>query len=79
MYAMVYTRPNLAHAIIVVSRYMANPGELHRLAVKWILRYLKETSKLGLRYKVSKDDKRRVVGYIDADFAANLERRRSLT
>lgn len=79
MYAMVCTRPDLAHAISVVSRYMANPDKLHWFTVKWILRYLKGTSKLGLKYKVSKDDRRGVVGYVDEDFATDLDRKRSLT
>eukprot|EP00253_Pinus_taeda_P007700 PITA_07700 len=42
MYAMVRTRPDIAHAVGVVSRYMNNPGKEHWMAVKWILRYLKE-------------------------------------
>ena len=29
MYAMVCTRPDLAHAVSTVSRYMANPGREH--------------------------------------------------
>jgi ATP-binding cassette subfamily B (MDR/TAP) protein 1 len=29
MYAMVCSRPDLAHAMSVVSRYMANPGKEH--------------------------------------------------
>ena len=29
MYAMVCTRPNLAHAVSVVSRFMGNPGKAH--------------------------------------------------
>ena len=38
MYAMVCSRPNLAHAMSVVSKYMANLGRQHRDAVKWIFR-----------------------------------------
>uniref|UniRef100_A0A2N9EJV5 PGG domain-containing protein n=1 Tax=Fagus sylvatica TaxID=28930 RepID=A0A2N9EJV5_FAGSY len=38
MYAMVCTRPDIAHAVGVVSRYMSNPGKQHWEAVKWILR-----------------------------------------
>jgi hypothetical protein len=34
MYAMVCTRPDLAHAVSTVSRYMANPGREHWNAVK---------------------------------------------
>ena len=37
MYAMVCTRPDISHAISVVSRYMANPSKEHWQAVKWIL------------------------------------------
>ena len=29
MYAMVCTRPNIAHAVGVVSRFMVNPGKDH--------------------------------------------------
>jgi ATP-binding cassette subfamily B (MDR/TAP) protein 1 len=33
MYAMVCSRPDLPHALSVVSRYMANPGKEHWNAV----------------------------------------------
>nr|GEV88429.1 reverse transcriptase domain-containing protein [Tanacetum cinerariifolium] len=36
MYAMICTRPDLAHGISVVSRYMHNPGKMHWEAVKSI-------------------------------------------
>ncbi|XP_047331295.1 uncharacterized protein LOC124934840 [Impatiens glandulifera] len=42
MYAMVCTRPDIAHAVGVVSRFLSNPGRKHWEAVKWILRYLCE-------------------------------------
>uniref|UniRef100_A0A3Q7FI64 Reverse transcriptase Ty1/copia-type domain-containing protein n=1 Tax=Solanum lycopersicum TaxID=4081 RepID=A0A3Q7FI64_SOLLC len=38
MYAMVCTRPDIAHAVGVVSRYMANPGKEHWEAV--IIKFL---------------------------------------
>jgi hypothetical protein len=44
MYAMVCTRPYIAHAMGVVSRYMKNLGKEHWEEVKWILRYLRGTS-----------------------------------
>ena len=34
MYAMVCTRPDLAYAVGVVSRFMSNPGEAHWAVVK---------------------------------------------
>jgi len=36
MYAMVCTRPNIAHAVGTVSRFLSNPGREHWNAVKWI-------------------------------------------
>jgi hypothetical protein len=38
MYAMICTRPDIAHAVGVVSKYMNNPGKQHWEAIKWILR-----------------------------------------
>ena len=34
MYAMVCTKPDLAHAVSTVSKYMANPGRKHWNVVK---------------------------------------------
>jgi len=50
MYAMVCTRPNLAHAVSVASRFMGEPGKEHWQAVKRIFRYLRGTSDVGLIY-----------------------------
>jgi hypothetical protein len=44
MYAMVCTRPDIAHAVGVVRKYMKNLGKEHWEEVKWILRYLRGTS-----------------------------------
>ena len=44
MYAMVCTRPDIAHAVGVVSRFLKNSGKEHWEAVKWILRYLRGSS-----------------------------------
>ena len=44
MYAMVCTRPDIAHAVGVMSRFMSRPRKQHWEAVKWILRYLKGSS-----------------------------------
>ena len=37
MYAMVCTRPDITHAVGVVSRFLSNLGKEHWNAVKWIL------------------------------------------
>jgi hypothetical protein len=51
MYAMVCTRPDPAYAVGVFSRFMSNLGEAHWAAVKWILRYLRDTSKMCLCFE----------------------------
>eukprot|EP00253_Pinus_taeda_P036112 PITA_36112 len=38
MYAMVYTRPDIAHVVGVLSRFMSKPGKEHWIAVKWVSR-----------------------------------------
>ncbi|CAA0839486.1 Uncharacterized mitochondrial protein AtMg00810 [Striga hermonthica] len=50
MYAMVCTRPDIAHAVGVVSRYLSNPGKDHWEAVKWILSYLKGSANKSLSF-----------------------------
>nr|XP_010908833.1 uncharacterized protein LOC105035111 [Elaeis guineensis] len=37
---MICTRPDISHAVNVVSRYMSNPSKENWQAVKWIFRYL---------------------------------------
>jgi hypothetical protein len=76
MYAMVSTRPDIAHAVGVVSRFMSNPGKTHWEAVKWILRYLKGTSDYALCFG---GNKVQLLGYTDSDFAGDLDKRRSTT
>ena len=78
MYAMVCTRPDLAHAVSVVSRFMSNPGKTHWNAVKWILCYLKGASDVCLVYDAKKQDDG-LTGYVDADYGGDLVKRRSLT
>lgn len=40
MYAMIYMRLDLAHAVGLVSCSLSNLENEHSIAVKWILRYL---------------------------------------
>jgi hypothetical protein len=76
IYAMVCTRPDIAHAVGVVSRYMSNPGKQHWEAVKWILRYLRGTSDMSLCF-AGADLK--LQGYVDADLAGDVDSRKSTT
>ena len=74
MYAIVCTRPDVAQAVSVVSRYMVNPQKSHWLAVKWILRYLHGTSNVCIEYG-RKNEGLQV--FIDADFGGDLDQRKS--
>ena len=76
MFAMICTRPDIAHAVGVVSRYMANPGREHWNAVKRILRYIKGTSDVALCYGGLDFIVR---GYVDSDYAGDLDRSKSTT
>ena len=53
MYAMVRTWPDIAQAVSMVSRYIANPGKHHWLVVKWIMRYMQDTKDKCLVYQRS--------------------------
>ncbi|KAH9689341.1 Integrase catalytic domain-containing protein [Citrus sinensis] len=76
MFAMICTRPDIAQAVGAVSRYMANPGGEHWIAVKRILRYIRGTSYVALCYGGSEFTVR---GYVDSDFAGDLDKRKSTT
>jgi transposase InsO family protein len=76
MFAMICTRPDIAQAVGAASRYMANPGREHWNTIKRILRYIKGTSDAALCYGGSEFTVR---GYVDSDFAGDLEKRKSTT
>ncbi|KAL0793897.1 hypothetical protein Bca101_065274 [Brassica carinata] len=77
MYSMVGTRPDLAYAVGMVCRFMSNPLKIHWQAVKWILRYIKGSTKMKLSFR--KEGPFIIKGYCDADYAADLDKRRSIT
>jgi hypothetical protein len=73
----VNTRPDLAYAVGVVSRYMEAPGKDHWLVVKRILRYLKGTVGYGCRYIKGGEMQPMLLGYSDSDYAGDVEDRKS--
>lgn len=74
MYAMVCTRPDIAHAVSTVSRFMSNPGRPHWEAVKWILRYLRGSTNLKLCFG---DNEAKLIAFSDSDMAGDVDRRKS--
>eukprot|EP00253_Pinus_taeda_P034728 PITA_34728 len=79
MYAMVCTRPDIAHAMGVLRRYMSKPGKEHSTAVKRVFRYLRGTSDYGLCYqrRPGLDRVLDIRGFVDANWAGDLDQRRS--
>jgi hypothetical protein len=54
MYLYQWTRPDLGFTVRFLSRYLHKPGEKHLLAAKHVLRYLKGTIDLGIRYTLKR-------------------------
>ena len=76
MYAMVCSRLDLAYAVSAVCRDMAKPGKEHWKVVQWIMRYLRGSNTVCLQFARNRDG---VAGYVDSDYARDLDKRRSLT
>ena len=76
MYAMVCTRPNIAHAVGVVSRFMSRSGKQHWEAVKWILRYLRGSLDTYLCFTSAS---LKLQDYVDVDFVSDIASRKSIT
>jgi hypothetical protein len=74
MYAMLGSRPDIAFAVSMVSRFASNPTPEHVTAAKRILRYLRGTLDYQLTYR---GDLAALTGYSDADWAGDKETRRS--
>ena len=74
---MVCIRPDISHAVNVVSRYMVDPGKEHWNAVKWIFRYLTGTRDFGFLFDQRASTE--AVGYMDSDYAGDLDSRKSMT
>eukprot|EP00253_Pinus_taeda_P004760 PITA_04760 len=62
MYAMVCTRPDIAHAVGVLSRFMSKPGKEHWSTVKRVFRYLCGTSDYD--WAGDLDQRRSTSGYV---------------
>ncbi|MCO5604177.1 hypothetical protein L7F22_058338 [Adiantum nelumboides] len=69
-YAMVAMRPDIAHAVGVVIRFMSNPGKKHWDAVKSILKYLSGTADRQLCYGGGELS---IKGYVNSDYASCVD------
>lgn len=76
---MILTKLEIAYVVSVISIYIASPGKEHWKVVKQILGHLMKTSGYGLMYGGQRVDDSLILGYVDADYIGDLDRRRSLT
>lgn len=69
------TRPDLMFVVSLISRFMANPTQLHFAAVKRIMRYLKGTMEYGIWYK--REEGTKLLGYTDTDYDGDVDDNKS--
>ncbi|GJZ97954.1 retrotransposon protein, putative, ty1-copia subclass [Tanacetum coccineum] len=79
MYVVRCTRPDVAFAQNLVSRYQQNPGKLHWVAVKHILKYLRNTRDMFLVYGGKPDTELNVTGFCDASWQCDKDDTKSQT
>ncbi|XP_021971121.1 secreted RxLR effector protein 161-like [Helianthus annuus] len=72
-----HTRPELAYAVGVLSRFMQSPLKVHAGAARRVLRYIAATVTYGIWYK--RTDKIELVGFADSDWGACLDDRKTLS
>ena len=79
MYAAVATRPDIAAQVSVLSKHLERPADRHMAAAKRVLRYLKGTIDMTLELgkRAIVDNDKMLVGYADADWAGDIDTRRS--
>ncbi|XP_055585512.1 uncharacterized protein LOC129738354 [Uranotaenia lowii] len=66
---------DILFAVNCLSRFNKNPGPKHWMAVKHVMRYLRGTSKHGLKYMRKADIN--ILGYCDADWGSDPDERKS--
>jgi hypothetical protein len=80
MYLMAMTRGDIAYAVNQVAAFVSDPGQGHWNAIKTILAYLSGTAHHGICFGGKGiSDKSILVGFTDADFAADIVKRKSTT
>ena len=75
IYAAIGTRPDIAFTATRSSRFNNNPTEEHIKYAKYILKYLKGTKELKIKYDRSSDAG--LIGYSDSDWGENRDDRHS--
>ena len=75
LYAMIQTRPDIAFTTGRLSQFMSDPAKQHATGMKHLLRYIRSTAALRLRYGPGQPH---VLGFADSDYAADKTDRKSI-
>ena len=73
-YVCTVSRPDIAYSLSKLARYLTAYNRQHWNAAKSVLKYLLTTKNLSLTYK---QENCTICGYTDADWAGNIEKRKS--
>ena len=74
---LIHTRPDLAYSVGVLSRYMHDPKESHKAALKQVLRYLQGSLAYGLIYGSGSQEG--LIGYSDSSYNIDPDDGKSTT
>jgi len=77
LYLSICTRPDITQGVGVLSKYMASPTTVHWQVAKGLLRYVAGTTDYGIIYSGNNQETPIIEGYCDADYAGDLDTRRS--
>ena len=75
IYAAISTRPDIAFVAMRLSRFNNNPTEEHIKYTRYVLRYLKGTKELKIKYNGASDAG--LIRYSDSDWGENRDDRHS--
>lgn len=75
-YAMTISRPDIAFTTNKLAQYLSDPAKHHQQAVKRLVRYLRSTKAMRIRYGPETPN---LTGYSDADYGGDKSDRKSTT
>jgi len=77
MWLMLYTRPDLAFTVSMLSKFSSTPSTEDLATATYTLRYLRNMANLAIQYNASEPEATMPIGYTDSDFAGDPDDRKS--
>lgn len=72
------SRPDIAYAVGIISRFMSEPRAFYPLAAKRVMKYIKETLEFGILFpKCLNVNSMELIAYSDADWCGDKQDRKS--